>query len=86
MVSKAFNKLPQSSEQILHPEKYFAYEAPLKITLPELKALLGPAWKRIDTDVNGEWGFYLVLDEYLNNSGESKQAAAGWGGDQFQAL
>jgi hypothetical protein len=84
MVSKAFTKLPQSTEQIMHPEKYFAYEAPLKITLPELKPLLGSTWKRLDTDVNGEFGFYLILDEYLKNAGESKQAASGWGGDQFQ--
>ena len=84
MVSKAFSKLPQSSEQIMHPEKYFAYEAPMKVALPELKTLLGPGWKQLDADVNGEWGFYLILDEYLNDSGESKQAASGWGGDQFQ--
>ena len=43
-----------------------------------------PSPRRLDTDVNGEFGFYLILDEYLNNSGESKQAASGWGGDQFQ--
>jgi hypothetical protein len=83
LVSKAFTKLPQSSEQIIHPSKYFAYEAPVKVTLPDLKPLLGPTWKRIDTDVNGEWGLYLVLDEYLNNSSASKDAAAGWGGDQY---
>ena len=83
MVSKAFDKLPQSSEQILHPEKYFSYEAPVKVTLPDLKPLLGPTWKRIDVDVNGEWGLFLVLDEYLNNSSASKQAADGWGGDQY---
>jgi hypothetical protein len=83
MVSKAYSKLPQSSEQILHPEKYFAYEAPVKVTVPDLKQLLGPKWKLIDTDVNGEWGFYLILDEYLKNTTESKRAAAGWGGDQF---
>jgi len=83
MVSKAFTRLPLSSEQIIHPEKYFSYEAPLKLTLPELKLLLGPTWKRIETDVNGEWGLYLVLDEYLNNSADSKRAAAGWGGDRF---
>src|SRR5258705_13267331 len=29
LVSKAFSKLPQSSEQILHVEKYFSYEAPI---------------------------------------------------------
>ncbi len=37
----------------------------------------------IDYDVNGEWGCYLILDEFLNNATESKQAAAGWGGDRF---
>src|SRR5215213_3882542 len=83
MVSGAFNKLPQSSEQILHADKYFAYEAPQKIALPEFKSFLGPSWKRIDYDVNGEWGYYLVLDEYLNDAVESKQAAAGWAGDRF---
>ncbi len=83
MVSQAFNKLPQSSEQILHADKYFSYEAPQKITLPDFKILFGPSWKRIDYDVNGEWGCYLILDEFLNDSNESKQAAAGWGGDRF---
>ena len=83
MVSKAFAKLPQSTEQIMHPDKYFAYEAPVKLTLPELKLQLGPTWKRIDSDVNGEWGCYLLLDEYLNDSAESKKAAAGWAGDEF---
>ena len=83
MVSQAFAKLPQSSEQILHADKYFAYEVPVKITLPDFKGLLGASWKRIDYDVNGEWGCYLVLDEFLNDAVESKKAAAGWAGDRF---
>ena len=83
MVSQAFTKLPQSSEQILHAEKYFSYEAPQKLTLPDFKNALGPTWKRVDYDVNGEWGCYLILDEFLNDTSESKQAAAGWGGDRF---
>ena len=83
MVSQAFAKLPQSSEQILHADKYFAYEVPVKITLPDFKGLLAPSWKRIDYDVNGEWGCYLVLDEFLNDAVESKKAAAGWAGDRF---
>lgn len=83
MVSKAFTKLPQSTEQIMHPEKYFESEAPVKLTLPDLKPQLGPTWKRIDSDVNGEWGCYLILDEYLNDSAQSKKAAAGWAGDEF---
>jgi hypothetical protein len=83
MVSQAFTKLPQSSEQILHADKYFSYEAPQKLTLPDFKTVLGPSWKRIDYDVNGEWGLFLILDEFLHNSTESKQASAGWGGDRF---
>ena len=83
MVSKAFTRLPLSTEQILHPEKYVAYETPVKVTLPNLAPALGPGWRRIDNDVNGEWGYYLVLDQFLNNVMESRRAAAGWGGDRF---
>lgn len=83
MVSKAFAKLPQSTEQIMHPEKYFTYEAPVKLTLPNFTRALGPGWKRIEYDVSGEWGYYLVLDQFLNDAKLSKQAAAGWGGDRF---
>jgi hypothetical protein len=113
-VSKAFTELPQSTEQILHPEKYFAHEAPVKVALPDVTSLLnagsrgagvrGPrrgspagvlnppmthapdapaTWKRLDYDVQGEWGFYLLLDEFLKSPVESRRAAAGWGGDRF---
>jgi hypothetical protein len=84
MVSDAFKKLPLSTEQILHPDKYFAYEAPLKMSLPDVRNLLGLNWKRIDYDVNGEWSYYLILDEYLNASAEARRAAAGWAGDRYE--
>lgn len=83
MVSQAFSKLPQSTEQILHVEKYFSYEAPQKLTLPDFKSVLGPAWTRIEYDVNGEWGYFLILEEFLKDAAGSKQASAGWGGDRF---
>jgi hypothetical protein len=40
-------------------------------------------WKRIDYDVTGEWGYYLLLDQFLKSVDESKRAAAGWGGDRY---
>src|SRR6266581_3350126 len=64
-VSQAFTTLPQSTEQILHPEKYFAHEAPVMVTLPDIAPALnrseppaiagGPsasrsAWRRIAYD------------------------------------
>jgi hypothetical protein len=83
MVSDAFTKLPLSTEQILHSDKYFSYEPPVKVTMPNLALALGPGWRRIEYDINGEWGYYLVLDQFINNVTESKRAAAGWGGDRF---
>jgi hypothetical protein len=84
MVSNAFTELPQSTEQILHPEKYFAHEAPVKVNLPDVRGLLGSKWKRIDYDVSGEWSYYLILDQFLNSQAESRRAAAGWGGDRYE--
>ena len=82
-VSQAYAKLPLSSEQILHPEKYFEYEVPQKISLPEVRNILGAGWKKIDYDVNGEWSLYLILDQFLNAPVESRRAAAGWAGDRY---
>jgi hypothetical protein len=83
-ISKAFSHLPLSSEQILHPEKYFTYERPVKIVLPDLRNLLGPGWREIDSDTNGEWSYYLILDQFLNSPAESRRAAAGWAGDRYE--
>src|SRR6266850_937233 len=40
MVSNAFTRLPLSSEQILHSEKYFNYERPTKVLLPDVTNVL----------------------------------------------
>ncbi len=101
-VSKAFTTLPQSTEQILHADKYFAREAPVKVLMPDITSLLNGAgqksevrsqrsasgfqaagsWKKLASDVNGEWGFYLILDQVLKAPAESRRAAAGWAGDR----
>ena len=83
LVSEAFRKLPQSTEQIMHVEKYFSYETPVKLGLPDFRQLLGTGWVRVDSDVNGEWGYYLILDQFLNDTALSKRSAAGWAGDRF---
>src|SRR3712207_6559738 len=36
-----------------------------------------------DNDVQGEWGCYMLLDEFLQSADVSKRAAAGWGGDRY---
>jgi hypothetical protein len=55
----------------------------VKVSLADLRSSLGPGWRRLDYDVNGEWGFYLTLDQFLKSVTESKRAAAGWAGDRY---
>jgi hypothetical protein len=82
-VSAAFTKLPQSTEQILHADKYFAGEEPKKVAVRDISGALGKGWRMTDNDVEGEWGYYLLLDEFLNSTDVSKRASEGWGGDRY---
>jgi hypothetical protein len=82
-VSAAYKNLPKSSEQVLHHEKYSANEVPQKVTMRDLSASLGRGWRMADNDVQGEWGCYILLDEFLQSIDVSKRAAAGWGGDRY---
>ncbi|HEX4946306.1 MAG TPA: hypothetical protein VFZ34_06575 [Blastocatellia bacterium] len=81
-VSKAYQNLPQSTEQILHPAKYLNNEMPIKIELADVSGVLGKGWQRLTFDVNGEFGYYLLLAEFLDKT-VARKAAEGWGGDQF---
>jgi hypothetical protein len=82
-VTAAYKSLPQSTEQVLHAEKYRAGEAPQKVALRDVSASLGKGWRMADHDVEGEWGFYLLLDEFLQSADASRKAAEGWGGDRY---
>ena len=82
-VSAAFTRLPKSTEQVLHADKYFAGEEPQKVAVRDISSALGKGWHMADNDVEGEWGYYLVLDEYLNSTDVSKRASEGWGGDRY---
>jgi hypothetical protein len=86
----AYTNLPQSTEQIMHPEKYIAGERPIELAAVPLTTTLGPAWQLIADDVLGEWHTYLLLsanvDEPLRVPDEAARSAAhGWGGDRLQA-
>lgn len=81
-VNAAYDALPQSTEQILHPEKYLAGEAPIAVSLPPLTSTLGADWRLVTENTLGEFLLNLYLDAHL--PGEAAQdASAGWGGDRF---
>jgi hypothetical protein len=72
---------PESTEQVLHPEKFAAHEHPVKITpapLPSLKK------KELRRDVLGELEWRIWFQSKLPQA-DAEKAAAGWGGDRIVA-
>lgn len=86
-VSEAFGDLPTSSEQILHPEKYFGKERdlPIAVKMPDVAEGLGKEWKPLLKNVMGEFNTSLLFQEKLPKA-DADKAAAGWGGDAWQTL
>lgn len=67
---------PQSTEQIIHPEKWFAREAPARVRLPSP----GPGYEEVVSGVFGEW----QTDRLLRLTGQVQtEASEGWGGDRY---
>jgi hypothetical protein len=87
-VDDVFAKPPASTEQVLHPEKYAAGEAPLVVDLPaDLATRLGTGWKVALQDSFGEFqlGVWLRGNTALG-AGGANDAAAGWGGDRVAVV
>jgi hypothetical protein len=85
-VNKIYSDLPASTEQILHPEKYYEKrDEPKSANAEELAAKLGKGWKIVYKNVLGEFSLGLLLNLHLNDE-RSRKAATGWGGDQVLLL
>jgi hypothetical protein len=81
-LNRTYTDLPVSSEQIMHPAKFINRENPTKIELPDLRPVLGSSWKRLDRDVSGEFGYLVLLTEFIEK-GRARTASEGWAGDAY---
>jgi hypothetical protein len=77
-VDAAFERPPETTEQILHPEKYHAGEGSIPVDMPELAAA-DDAWH--PADVMGEFATRAMLRALGLEAATAERAAAGWGGD-----
>ena len=82
-VDTLWGSIPESSEQIIHPDRYRAGDQPLDVSLGDISADLGEDWILLESDVFGEFYTRLYLGLYLQDSSEVDAAATGWGGDRF---
>lgn len=86
---------PESTEQILHPERYLEGDAPTLVTLDAdaVAAALddgGAPWEPSYDNVLGEFQLGLWLKHHLGDAGavgkRAEAAAAGWDGDRLYAF
>jgi hypothetical protein len=92
---QAFREPPLSSEQVLHPEKYWdpaRRDPPGDVALPDLAAILGPGWTRAGRGrlgelvlavLAGENRLDLTAPEMIQPSRWTNPAASGTAGDVY---
>jgi hypothetical protein len=87
-VDQLYANPPNSTEQLMHPDKYEQNEQPLDVQVPsDLAGRMGTGWKIILQDTLGEFAIrdWLGIAGNLANE-QSDAAAAGWGGDRVALL
>jgi hypothetical protein len=84
-ITKTYDDLPISSEQIMHPQKFINREDPIDVRIPDVSKLLGPSWKPVTNDVMGEFNYRIMLEQFIDKT-KAQKAAAGWGGDRYVAF
>jgi serine/threonine-protein kinase len=84
-VNQAYEAPPETTEQVLHPEKYFSLEAPHNVVLPNIAGHMSGGWSLTATDTMGEFLVRSYLEEHLSDR-EAADAASGWGGDRYYLM
>lgn len=83
-VNSLFRHPPVSTEQLLHPEKYYAKrDEPVRVVPWALIRRFGG--KKLLDETLGEFFIQTLLSRALSE-GEARQAAAGWAGDTLLAF
>ncbi len=84
-VNRLYLSPPLSTEQILHPEKYFdAWDPPARIEFKNLSRLFPSPWREIENDTLGELSVRCLFSQFIETAAAAS-VAQGWGGDRFVA-
>ena len=87
-VDAFYDRMPVSTEQIMHPEKYAADEKPVDVKLPaDLAKDLGKGWSVPLDDTFGEFQMGTWLRDRRRADGDGRRCRrAGWGGDRLAVI
>lgn len=78
-------RLPSSTEQVLHPERYRGTDRDSPVRLA-FDAPPPDGWRELRTDDLGEFETRIFLETFLADDGRARAAAAGWDGDRYRLL
>lgn len=82
-VDTIYSDMPVSTEQIMHPEKYYiARDNPTEVRVPDASSILGASWIRLHSGIFGEFSFYLVGKAFLDEL-STKLMSEGWSADRY---
>jgi hypothetical protein len=82
-IDRAFEELPVSTEQIIHPERY-PNDVPTPVDVADLSGALGRGWTDLDVMGVGELWLATLLGLRLD-AGDASAAASGWDGGLYRA-
>jgi hypothetical protein len=90
-VNDAFDDPPESTEQVLHPNKYVQREDPIRVRIPDsfpggFAGRVGSGWSELARDTLGELILRVWLTEHNVDAAIAREAVAGWGGDRLVLL
>jgi hypothetical protein len=85
VLNSLFKSPPTTTEQILHPDTFLSKrEEPGSIEIAGLEQAALGGYSKFWEDSMGEYGLFLVLRRYLDDS-KAWKAVDGWRGDRLQA-
>ena len=80
--SSVFANPPAGTQQILHPDLYFAKKVPAPIKLDLPAGVPGDGWVLLEEDLLGELGWKEVLKQFLDKQ-RAESTAANWNNDVY---
>lgn len=80
----AYADLPESTEQIVHPDAWESREPPVPVEVPDLVEVLGDGWEEVDDTPIGEASIGIMLEHFGIAPDTAGAASEGWGGDRVR--
>lgn len=78
-------RMPATSEQVLHFERYLEGDGPTPVDLSGVDAALPDEWVPFHTNTLGEFDLRLLLEGFEETKASAAEAAAGWDGLWYKA-